>query len=166
MGFSRKDVQRMLLNVARAKSNEPAPAPRKPRGKGRVGIAKATFRVSHTSTGGLILDVPLYTTTEANTHGHWAAKAKRAEKQREIMGYALAGRKLPQLPASIKFTRIGKRKMDDDNLASSMKHIRDEIARFFGVDDGSDRYQWSYSQAIGSFYSVHIEIEPLNGVKH
>jgi hypothetical protein len=57
-------------------------------------------------------------------------------------------------------TRIGRRKLDDDNLEAAFKHIRDQIACIVGVDDGSPLYTWRYEQRVGSSlqYGVNIEI--------
>lgn len=62
------------------------------------------------------------------------------------------------MPATVTITRIGKRKLDSDNLAISAKHVRDGIADAYGVDDGSDLYTWNYAQEIGKDYAVRIEI--------
>ena len=58
----------------------------------------------------------------------------------------------------VTITRIGPRKLDDDNLSGACKYVRDEIARMVGVDDGSDRYTWVYKQRTGA-YGVDVEIE-------
>lgn len=36
------------------------------------------------------------------------------------------------------------RKIDDDNLSSGAKALRDSIALTLGIDDGSDRIRWEY----------------------
>lgn len=63
----------------------------------------------------------------------------------------------PQLPLVIVITRIGPRRLDDDNLQSACKYVRDEIARKVGVDDGSDQYTWQYDQRVGD-YGVEVEM--------
>jgi hypothetical protein len=63
------------------------------------------------------------------------------------------------VPCTITITRLGPRKLDDDNLASSAKHVRDGIADKLGVDDGDDRLTWRYSQEKSSTYGVRIKIE-------
>ena len=67
---------------------------------------------------------------------------------------------LPSLPATITLTRIGKRKLDDDNLAAAFKYVRDQIAAAYGVDDGSELYAWRYQQRTGKVYGVEIEVTP------
>ena len=164
MGFSRKEVAILLANAERARAGlppTPPPAVRAVRGKGLIGRKKAAFRMERTADGGLKFEVPIYTTTESNTGGSHFAKARRAAKQREALGWFLVGRELPPMPAQIRFTRLGPGKLDGDNLQSSMKHIRDAIAERFGVDDGSDQYEWCYAQERKDFYGVRIEIESL-----
>lgn len=46
----------------------------------------------------------------------------------------------------VKLTRVGPRKLDDDNLAGSLKAVRDAIAAALGVDDRDPKVQWAYSQ--------------------
>jgi hypothetical protein len=142
----------------------PAKPARKRRFTGSASARKQLLRVVRTETGGIVVQFPLYTTTESNTKGHWAGKANRAEKQREAVALVLAGPKaagaLPALPAVVTFTRIGKKRMDDDNLASAFKHVRDQLAETYGVDDASDLYGWRYDQEIGAEYGVRITIEP------
>lgn len=40
-----------------------------------------------------------------------------------------------------------RRLMDRDNLVASIKPLQDAIARSLGIDDGSERVIWQYSQA-------------------
>ncbi len=49
--------------------------------------------------------------------------------------------------------------MDTDGLAASFKAIRDGIADDIGMDDGSNFYEWIYTQEIGKEYAVRITIE-------
>lgn len=97
-----------------------------------------------------------------NAREHWAAKANRLSAQKRIAWAATyqqikTGEKWRT--ATVTITRIGKRKMDSDNLASSAKAVRDGVASALGVDDGSERYEWRYAQAIGKEYGVRVEIE-------
>jgi len=39
-----------------------------------------------------------------------------------------------------------RRVLDDDNLPSAFKGLRDAIAKSIGVDDGDRRYRWEYRQ--------------------
>ena len=57
----------------------------------------------------------------------------------------------------VKITRLGPRRLDDDNLAACCKYVRDAIAAKVGVDDGDARYTWVYEQRIGP-YGVEVEM--------
>lgn len=98
----------------------------------------------------------------ANVRLHYMQRARIAKAHRKIVRAALAGRSLPELPRMVVLTRIGPRKMDSDNLAISFKHVRDEIAAQYGVDDGSELYDWVYAQESRGkgVYAVRIEVKP------
>ncbi len=71
-----------------------------------------------------------------------------------LLGF-LSGR----MSLTVTFTHIGP-VMDDDNLQSAFKAIRDEIARLVGVDDGpGNGWTWKYEQRKGP-KGVEIRIEP------
>jgi hypothetical protein len=46
----------------------------------------------------------------------------------------------------ITFTAHLRRVLDDDNLAGSIKPLRDAIARSLGIDDGDKSVRWEYGQ--------------------
>lgn len=104
------------------------------------------------------------TVSELNMREHWAVKNRRKKDQQESVAIAmlnaLRGRKV-QLPCSVTLTRIGPKKMDNDNLAGAMKHCQDQIARQLGVDDGDEskvRF-YHYQMPIGSRdYAVKVSI--------
>ncbi len=104
------------------------------------------------------LSIPFKLQSLANARMHWRQLAKVKRYQKDVIAANLVGKVLPPLPATITLTRIGKRKMDDDNLAYSFKQVRDQIARTYGVDDGSDLYSWRYAQRLGQAYAIEIEI--------
>lgn len=109
------------------------------------------------------LTLPIKTISELNARHHWAVKNRRKHAQRLEVGMelykALNGRQV-ELPCTIKLTRIGPRRLDSDNLASSFKFIRDAIADRLGVNDGDERINFEYDQvAIGKFqYAIRIQI--------
>lgn len=88
---------------------------------------------------------------------HWRRFAKLKRAQRLEVFAALNGRTLPKPPLVVVLTRIAPRKLDDDNLASAFKYIRDQIAEMVGVDDGSPVYTWVYLQRTGE-YGIDIEM--------
>lgn len=112
-------------------------------------------------------EIPIRTISEANARGHWSKRARRARAQRRMAGMITSSEMVRYLCDNpmdsmtvfrIKLTRIGKGKMDSDNLAGAMKAIRDGIAEAIGIDDGDDRMRWEYGQEIGKLYSVRVEI--------
>lgn len=104
--------------------------------------------------------LPIRTVSEANRRGHWRRHADRIREQRWLTKTYLHGLALPKLPAEITLTRITPhaRGFDSDNVASSLKAVRDGVADAYGVDDGSPLYTWKYWQERGKDYGVRIEI--------
>ena len=107
----------------------------------------------------------LKTVSELNDRSHWGAKNRRKQDQQEqvavAMLNALRGRRI-ELPCVVTMTRIGPKKMDNDNLAGAMKHCQDQIARQLGVDDGDESKVIfrHYQMPIGSRdYAVKVEIK-------
>lgn len=95
----------------------------------------------------------------ANVRWHWTKIARIKQKQRARVRSAIRDVPLPMLPLVITITRIGPRKLDDDNLATACKAVRDEVAARMGTDDGSPLYTWRYEQRIGR-YAVEIDFNP------
>ena len=114
-------------------------------------------------------ELPMRLPSMANLRLHWATKAKTVKAQRSATGLALrtTGRAFltawkhmdanPRLHLHCLLTRVGPRKLDDDNLAHAFKAIRDEVAGYMGVDDGSERWTWQYAQQKGA-YAVRIRL--------
>jgi hypothetical protein len=104
--------------------------------------------------------IPIRLPSLSNERFHWRTLARIKKKQKEATMYCMIGLVIPQLPLVVTITRIGPRKLDDDNLASACKYVRDQIAKQIGVDDGSSDYTWLYSQRIGKNlrYGVDVEI--------
>ena len=90
--------------------------------------------------------VPVRTVSEANTHDHWRKRHARAKAQRGAIALKFTRLPLPAPPLVVRLERIAGRRLDDDNLRSAFKAIRDEVAKFIGVDDGDERVKWEYDQ--------------------
>lgn len=100
--------------------------------------------------------VPIRTVSEANTRGHWAAKARRAKEHRTtcrlVCGAPLAKYRTGLRDGhvrrlNIRLTRVAPRTLDDDNLHSALKSARDGVADALGLTDDSDvRVAWVYAQ--------------------
>lgn len=107
---------------------------------------------------------PVKTVSEMNRRDHWAVRLERKKNQQQevlvAMQNALRGRSI-QLPCTVKLTRVGPRTLDDDNLRSSLKFCRDQVAAKLGVDDGDvENVKWEYAQKpVRQFvYGVKIQI--------
>ncbi|WP_230682079.1 hypothetical protein, partial [Streptococcus pneumoniae] len=59
----------------------------------------------------------------------------------------------------VRITRVGPRRLDDDNLARAAKALRDGVADWLGCDDGDPRVSWHYAQAIAREYRVVVTVE-------
>jgi hypothetical protein len=63
----------------------------------------------------------------------------------------------------VMLTRVAPRKLDFDNLTSSLKAARDEVAKQLGFSDDNDaRLQFDYSQEKGApkEYAVKVTLIP------
>ena len=115
--------------------------------------------------------VPVRTVSEANSHEHWRYRQKRAKDQHWHVRVALVAGNAPwnwdeRRPFHIHLTRLATRKLDTDNLAGSLKHVRDAVAKFLGVDDGDEqKVTWSVGQEKAKGYSVRVEFYPRNSSK-
>jgi len=97
------------------------------------------------------------TLSEANRRDHWAVKMKRTALQKKLAWFyshdqinkALTQGVLFSYSGvfKIKLTRLAQRLLDTDNLAGSMKAVRDGIAKALGRDDGPrSGIEWVYDQ--------------------
>lgn len=94
----------------------------------------------------ICVDLPLKIVSVANLREHWSRKASRTKAHR------LAACAVPKadLPCVVTLVRIAPRRLDDDNLSSGFKALRDGIADRLGVKDNDPRVQWRYSQETGN----------------
>ena len=112
----------------------------------------------------MTIHIPIKLPSLANLRLHWRAmdRLKKTQKERVLIAIleqdTSAGR-VPELPVIVTIKRIGKRRLDSDNNVISAKYVRDSIAKFYNVDDGSDQYEWRYEQEIAKEYGVEIRIE-------
>lgn len=97
------------------------------------------------------ISLPIETISEANTRDGWRKKAQRVKNQR-FEAKVICRNKYPNFKLlredklEIKLTRVSIRTMDDDNLCSALKAVRDGIADWLRIDDGSERIKWVYAQ--------------------
>ena len=104
-------------------------------------------------------ELPLKIESVANKREHWSEKSKRTKHHRQQACFMTPAR--ATVPCIVTMTRIGPRELDDDNLASAFKAVRDGIADKLGVNDNDKRIQWRYAQRKGKpkEYSAEIEIQ-------
>jgi hypothetical protein len=129
-----------------------------------VSVERGEFRMR----ARLVLDlVGVVVTSEANTGGKLRARVARKSALKAAVRVALdCCEWLPQYtieraaidPIPIKLTRLGGRKMDDDNLANAFKAVRDCIAEWLNFDDGSSAVRWVYGQEAAWEAGIRIEI--------
>jgi len=108
-----------------------------------------------------VILIPLRTSSGLNMREHWTAKARRVKRERTIVGLALMGKKKPAIPCSVLLTRVAPSNgLDDDNLVSGLKAVRDEVAAWIGVDDKlSSLVRYRYAQKRGP-WGVEITFGP------
>lgn len=111
------------------------------------------------------VEVPIKTVSELNRREHWAARARRVKAQRSAVTLALrcsrvqpADELLPATRLRVLLVRVGARRLDGDNLQGALKAVRDAVAEWIGVDDGSQVYEWVYAQETGRTPSVRIYV--------
>jgi hypothetical protein len=110
--------------------------------------------------------VPMHLPSVVNLRENWRKRAKRAASQREdITLYWLSlarqyafGERLKSQPLIVKLTRHGRKELDDDNLRSALKAVRDGIAECLGIDDRDPRVRWDYDQVFPHAGGVRVDI--------
>lgn len=108
----------------------------------------------------------------ANARLHWAHKARTVKAQRHTTALHLRARGAAflrewgvmrpneNLRLECTLTRVAPKRLDDDNLAAAFKAVRDQVAAECGIDDGSKRWDWKYSQEAGA-PAIRIRLEVL-----
>lgn len=118
----------------------------------------------------LVFEVPV-DVIGPNAREHRLETARRVKQERQaalLTAKAFYVRPMrAEEIAKVTMTRLGPRRMDDDNLAAAMKAVRDGIADALGVDDGDPRIMWVPRQLTArSRRGVKVEIhydEKLKG---
>lgn len=125
--------------------------------------------------------------SESNAREHWSVKAKRVQDQRATTRDEMKPRVAhlrawlgsdPDVRIHVLVTRVGKRKLDSDNLQGSAKAVRDGVidalcpcpchhcksghhaqhGRAPCVDDDDQRVTFDYAQSVGASYAVRLEV--------
>lgn len=122
-----------------------------------------TAAIVHAAEREALVLLPVRVVSEANQREHWAAKYRRKRDQQTAVRRRFDT--IPERfdhwtpPFEIKLTRLGGRSLDTDNLAGAFKHVRDELARVLGINDGNGLHAtWSYAQSPGGPVGIAIEV--------
>lgn len=133
--------------------------------KKRVQLLRLRFNM-------FLVNVPIRIISEPNVPLHWA-KRRKMHKSHETCVNTFFSRHIDfskiKLPIRFTLTRVGPRKLDDDNLIASLKHVRDHLtSKVFpekarGQGDGGTEIQWAYSQEKGppKTYGLKIKLESI-----
>ena len=113
-----------------------------------------------------MMRMPIRTRSEMNLREHWAKTHKRRKEQRWLT-YALVSalvdeNEIGEWPKiHVTLCRIAPRNLDTDNLAASMKAVRDGVADALERDDGDTSITWEYRQCqLGKCeYAVHVSLK-------
>lgn len=114
----------------------------------------------------ICITLDLFVPSAANLREHWAAKHRRVKREREMAHLFLRvrGGKFPDGYVGrvvVTLTRTGGKQLDDDNLRSAFKAVRDGVADWLGIDDGNERIEWRYEQRPGGKRQTIIEVATL-----
>ena len=108
----------------------------------------------------------LYTVSESNTKEHWGKSYARHKLQKNCVKLSLLEHQIPKrLPVQVSLVRSSSQLLDDDNLQSAFKYIRDTIADYFiegklpGRADADPRITWKYDQEKGPTKSIRITFD-------
>lgn len=127
----------------------------------------------------IVWGLPIKTVSEANCSQHWAIKRKRHKVQQMLIRSLFNGLAMPiVLPCVVKLFRLGTRPLDDDNLRTAFKWIRDEVSECLipekrssyvakngrirqikGRADSDPRIEWHYFQEKSHLAGIRIEID-------
>ncbi len=121
--------------------------------------------------------LPIYARSEANNRDNRRKKAARVKEQRGVVRAMIHGHACrvlqmarvfnPNPVFDVSLTRIRRRSakpLDDDNLRTSLKAVRDGVADALGIDDGdTKRLRFTYAQEPGSDFGVRIQIKSTGG---
>lgn len=110
----------------------------------------------------LTVTIPMRLESSANGRGSWRiAWAREREQKNTVYAHLLRAlnRRDRVVPNVVTITRIAPKALDSDNNIRAAKHVRDTIARVFGVDDGPrGPIEWRYDQRRGA-WAVEIGLE-------
>jgi len=103
----------------------------------------------------------MQTSRGLNTREHFRVRIKRVKAEREVTSWELQRCQRPPIPCTCLLTRMApSRGLDDDNLAGALKGVRDEVAKWLGVDDGNRQaVRFRYAQ-VRAPWGVRVQFGP------
>lgn len=118
-------------------------------------------KVDPKRTGRLVIMPGLRAVSITNARG-WRKLAQIAKEQRSRTFNELCKNTLPPLPVVVTLERFAPQLCDDDNLAGSLKHVRDGVADAYGIDDADPRIRFAVKQEKNRQWivSVCIQVTP------
>jgi hypothetical protein len=109
---------------------------------------------------GFTFEVPIKAPSTSNLREHHMARHRRTDAQKAATLY-----RMPQWTGGallvVTLTRVGPRRLDDDNLRGALKAVRDAVASRLRIDDASPLVRWEYAQEKGPKALVRIEGRPV-----
>lgn len=110
--------------------------------------------------------VAIKTKNGLNQRQHWRTVSKRAIEIKSATAIALSAQAgvrghHVRRPCVVVMTRSSTGVLDDDGLASSLKHVRDAVAEWLGVDDGDTgavRFKCEQGTGKRGVHGVQIEV--------
>jgi hypothetical protein len=106
--------------------------------------------------------VPVWLKTNRgmNAREHPMARHARVKREKKEVAVALHGKSKPTLPCTVVLLRMAPSSgLDDDNLVSALKSVRDAVAAWLKVDDGRrEVVRYRYAQTTGP-WGVRIMFE-------
>lgn len=108
-------------------------------------------------------NIPVRTNSRANARGHWSKHSGLYKEQRgvsEICFRRFVSNLEAEFPITIVMTRIAPGVLDDDNLQTALKSVRDGIADAIGLPghDADPQLIWRYHQIKQRGYSVRVQV--------
>jgi len=109
--------------------------------------------------------IPMRTGRGQNDREHHMNRSKRVKRERWAVGMVLNTHKAVALPCAVLLMRCSpsKNRLDDDNLLGALKGVRDEVARWLGVDDADERVTWVYGQEHSREWAVVVMAQADEG---
>lgn len=140
-----------------------------PKTKRRKPRALMKFHAAWTPTG-YVVEVPVITQAESNSHEHWRIRHGRSKAQRTLTVMVLNMLHNPEAKhriRALRFVRFAPGELDADNLPSAFKFVQDQVVAWIagentitgqGDDSPSCGISFSYAQCKQKAYGVRCEM--------